>query len=143
VFDRSRRPIRFVHRHVAQSPRVTLFNERASLVISSEMIANGQSASTDENDPRPGERRFAGQALPNPRTSHANDRRIGSLSHATERSRLAVRYAVDSYTGDVVQAHVKGLPPKVGQGAFRSMPSRRGIRPHKFMVYPYVVDRFA
>src|SRR3981189_664282 len=45
----SRRLVSFVHRHVAAiSYSVTLVNEAASLVISSEMIANGQSASTDE-----------------------------------------------------------------------------------------------
>src|SRR4029077_10464296 len=46
----SRRLVSFAHRHVAAiSYSVTLVNEAASLVISSEMIANGQSVSSDEN----------------------------------------------------------------------------------------------
>src|SRR5215472_4553673 len=66
----SRRLISFTHRHVAAILyEVRLLNAAASLVISSEMLADGPIASGDENDPRLA-RSVAGQAL-RPRTSHA------------------------------------------------------------------------
>jgi alpha,alpha-trehalose phosphorylase len=71
----SRRLVSLAHRHVAAiSYTVTLVNAAASLVISSEMIANAASASGDENDPRLA-RSVTGQAL-HPRSNYANDRRI-------------------------------------------------------------------
>jgi alpha,alpha-trehalose phosphorylase len=76
----------------AISYRVTLLNEAASLVISSEMAANEPSTFTDPNDPRQASV-FAGRVL-HYRTSYAKDRRI-VLSHATEKSQLTLTCATD------------------------------------------------
>jgi alpha,alpha-trehalose phosphorylase len=93
VMITSRRLVSFANRHVAAiSYRVTLLNEAASLVISSEMAANEPSTFTDPNDPRQA-RVFAGRVL-HYRTSYAKDRRI-VLSHATEKSRLTLTCATD------------------------------------------------
>ena len=131
----SRRLVSFAHRHVAAiSYSVTLVNEAASLVISSEMIANGQSASTDENDPRLA-RGVAGQAL-HPRTSYANDRRI-VLCHATEKSRLAVTCAIDHTLETSCKHTYKAVHTEnFGQVAF-TIDAKPGaaIRLTKFMVY--------
>jgi alpha,alpha-trehalose phosphorylase len=131
----SRRLVSFAHRHVAAiSYSVTLVNEAASLVISSEMIANGQSASTDENDPRLA-RGVAGQVL-HPRTSYANDRRI-VLCHATEKSRLAVTCAIDHTLETSCKHTYKAVHTEnFGQVAF-TIDAKPGaaIRLTKFMVY--------
>src|ERR1700739_4311059 len=63
VLITSRRLVSFTNRHVAAiSYRVTLLNTTASLVISSEMMANQATAYTDANDPRQ-TRGFAGRVL--------------------------------------------------------------------------------
>src|SRR5690242_17618797 len=93
VLIASRRLVSFAHRHVAAiSYSVTLVNEAASLVISSEMIANEPSGITDANDPRQ-TRVFTERVLQH-RTSYAKDRRI-VLCHATEKSRLTLACAAD------------------------------------------------
>jgi alpha,alpha-trehalose phosphorylase len=135
VLIASRRLVSFAHRHVAAiSYSVTLVNEAASLVISSEMIANGQSASTDEDDPRLA-RGVAGQAL-HPRTSYANDRRI-VLCHATEKSRLAVTCAIDhALETSCKHTHKAVHTENFGQVAF-TIEAKPGtaIRLTKFIVY--------
>jgi alpha,alpha-trehalose phosphorylase len=135
VLIASRRLVSFAHRHVAAiSYSVTLLNEAASLVISSEMIANGQSASTDENDPRLA-RGVDGQAL-HPRTSYANDRRI-VLCHATEKSRLAVTCAIDhALETSCKHAHKAVHTENFGQVAF-TIEAKPGAAIHltKFIVY--------
>lgn len=135
VLIASRRLVSFAHRHVAAiSYSVTLVNEAASLVISSEMIANGQSASTDENDPRLA-KGVAGQAL-HPRINHANDRRI-VLCHATEKSRLAVTCAIDhALETSCKHAHKAVHTENFGQVAF-TVEAKPGatIRLTKFIVY--------
>jgi alpha,alpha-trehalose phosphorylase len=90
----SRRLVSFPHRHVAAiSYCVTLLNAQASVVISSEMAANGSSARGNEADPRLA-RAFSGRIL-HPRASYAKDRRI-VLCHATEKSRLTLTCATDN-----------------------------------------------
>jgi alpha,alpha-trehalose phosphorylase len=93
VLITSRRLVSFVNRHVAAiSYRVTLLNAAASLLISSEMVAERPSSYTDESDPRRA-RAFAGRLLHH-RMSYAKDRRL-VLCHATEKSRLTLTSAVD------------------------------------------------
>jgi len=95
VLITSRRLISFAHRHVAAiSYNVTLLNAGASLVISSEMVANQIGVSSDANDPRQ-TRAFAGRVL-HPQARYAKERRI-VLCHATERSRLALTCATDHF----------------------------------------------
>jgi alpha,alpha-trehalose phosphorylase len=94
VLITSRRLVSFANRHVAAiSYRVTLLNEAASLVISSEMAANELGAYTDGNDPRQ-TRVFAWWPLHHI-TNYAKDRRI-VLCHATEKSRLILACAADN-----------------------------------------------
>jgi alpha,alpha-trehalose phosphorylase len=93
VLITSRRLVSFVNRHVAAiSYRVTLLNAPASLLISSEMVAEQPNTYIDENDPRRA-KAFAGRSLL-PRIGYAKDRRI-VLCHATEKSRLILTSAVD------------------------------------------------
>jgi alpha,alpha-trehalose phosphorylase len=94
VLITSRRLVSFTNRHVAAiSYRVTLLNAAASVVISSEMVANVPSAYTEGNDPRQA-RVFAEWPLHH-RISYAKDRRI-VLCHATEKSRLILACAADN-----------------------------------------------
>ncbi|TAJ90269.1 glycoside hydrolase family 65 protein [Reyranella sp.] len=130
----SRRLVSFAHRHVAAISYSVTVNEAASLVISSEMIANGQSASSDENDPRLAQG-VAGRVL-HPRTSYANDRRI-VLCHATEKSQLAVTCAVDHVMETSCKHAYKAVnSDNFGQVAF-TIEAKPGaaIRLTKFMVY--------
>src|SRR6516165_9321229 len=93
VLITSRRLVSFADRHVAAiSYSVTLLNGAASLVISSEMVANEPSAQTNANDPR--QTRVLGARVLHPRTSYAKDRRI-VLCHATDKSRLTLACATD------------------------------------------------
>jgi alpha,alpha-trehalose phosphorylase len=118
----------------AISYSVTLVNEAASLVISSEMIANEPSASTDENDPRLAQS-VAGQVL-HPRASYANDRRI-VLCHATEKSRLAVTCVTDHVLETSCKHAYKAVhADHFGQVAF-TIEARPGATIHltKFIVY--------
>lgn len=130
----SQRLVSFAHRHVAAISYSVTVNQAASLVISSEMIANGQSAYSDEDDPRLA-RSVAGRVL-HPRTSYANDRRI-VLCHATEKSHLAVTCAVDHAMETSCEHTYKAVnSDNFGQVAFM-IEARPGaaIRLTKFMVY--------
>ena len=135
VLITSRRLVSFANRHVAAiSYHVTLLNAAASLVISSEMVANEPSASTDANDPRQ-TRVFAGRVL-HPRTSYAKDRRI-VLCHATEKSRLTLACATDhSLETSCPHAHKVVHTEDFGQVAF-TIEARPGCPIHltKYMVY--------
>ena len=89
----SRRLISLANRHVAAiSYCVTLLNAEGSVVIASEMAANGERTGSDRGDPRQA-RVFSGRVLL-PRASYSKDRRI-VLCHATERSHLTLTCAVD------------------------------------------------
>ena len=93
VLIASRRLVSFANKHVAAiSYRVTVLNAAASLLISSEMVAERPDSYADENDPRRS-KAFAGRLLHH-RRSYANDRRI-VLCHGTEKSRLILTSAVD------------------------------------------------
>jgi alpha,alpha-trehalose phosphorylase len=135
VLITSRRLVSFVNRHVAAiSYRVTLLNAAASLVISSEMMANEPSANTDANDPRQ-TKVIAGPALHH-RTRYAKDRRI-VLCHATERSRLTLACATDhSLETSCPHAYKVAYTEDFGQVAF-TIDARPGDPIHlaKFMVY--------
>jgi alpha,alpha-trehalose phosphorylase len=93
VLITSRRLVSFVDRHVAAiSYCVTLINEQAFVVISSEMVANESSSNINPDDPRLA-RVFDGRALHH-QQSYAKDRRI-VLCHATEKSGLTLACAID------------------------------------------------
>src|SRR6516162_4325935 len=93
VSIKSRRLISFLNRHVAAiSYSVTLLNVEASVVLSSEMAANGTSARISGDDPRQA-KAFSGRVLHH-QSSYAKDRRI-VLCHVTEKSRLTVVCATD------------------------------------------------
>jgi alpha,alpha-trehalose phosphorylase len=131
----SRRLVSFAHRHVAAILYdVRLVNASASLVISSEMIADGLTASDDQNDPRLA-RSIAGQVL-HPQTSYAKDRRV-VLCHATEKSRLAVTCATDHALETSCKYAYKAVhSDHFGQVAFTvDAKPGEGIRLTKFMVY--------
>lgn len=93
VLITSRRLVSFVHRHVAAiSYRVTPLNAPASLIISSEMMANEKGAPSDGNDPRLA-RGGTGRALDH-RLNYAKGSRI-VLCHSTQKSHLIVACATD------------------------------------------------
>ena len=131
----SRRLVSFADKHVAAiSYSVTLLNGAASLVISSEMVANEPSAQTNANDPR--QTRVFGARVLHPRTSYAKDRRI-VLCHATEKSRLTLACATDhSLETSCQHAHKVACTEDFGQVAF-TIDARPNcpIRLIKYMVY--------
>jgi alpha,alpha-trehalose phosphorylase len=135
VLIASRRLVSFANRHVAAiSYRVTVLNAAASVVISSEMMANETSAFTNANDPRQ-TKVFASRVLHH-RTSYAKDRRI-VLCHATEKSRLTLASAIDhTLETSCPHAHKVSYTEDVGQVAF-TIDARPGcsIDLTKFMVY--------
>jgi alpha,alpha-trehalose phosphorylase len=117
VLITSRRLVSFANRHVAAiSYRVMLLNAAASLVLSSEMIANEPRAFTNANDPRQ-TRVFPGRVLHH-QTGYAKDRRI-ALCHATEKSRLTLTCATDhSLETACSYAHKVSYSEDFGQVAF-------------------------
>ena len=135
VLITSRRLVSFANRHVAAiSYRVMLLNAAASLVISSEMVANEPSVHTDTNDPRQ-TRVFAGRML-HPRTSYAKDCRI-ALCHATEKTRLTLACVTDhTLETSCPHAHKVSYTEDFGQVAF-TIDARPDCPIHltKFMVY--------
>jgi alpha,alpha-trehalose phosphorylase len=135
ILIRSRRLVSFANRHVAAiSYDVTLLNAAASLVISSEMVANEPSASTGVDDPRR-TRLFTGRTL-HPRSSYAKDRCI-VLCHATEKSRLILACATDhSLETSCQHAHKVSCDEDFGQVAFE-IEARPDCPIHltKYMVY--------
>ena len=131
----SRRLVSFADKHVAAiSYSVTLLNGAASLVISSEMVANPPSAQTNANDPR--QTRVFGARVLHPRTSYAKDRRI-VLCHATEKSRLTLACATDhSLETSCQHADKVACSENFGQVAF-TIDARPNCPIHliKYMVY--------
>jgi alpha,alpha-trehalose phosphorylase len=135
VSIRSRRLVSFENRHVAAiSYCVTLLNANASLVISSEMMANQPASRIDTDDPRLA-KAFSGRVL-HPRANYCKGRRI-ILCHATETSRLTLTCATDHaletscpHTDNSV--HTEDF----GQVAF-TIEAQRGcpIQLTKYMVY--------
>ena len=93
VLITSRRLVSFPNKHVAAiSYRVTLLNDAAHVVISSEMATESPGTFTRGGDPRQA-KVFEGRTLHH-RAGHANGRRI-VLCHATEKSRLILTCATD------------------------------------------------
>jgi alpha,alpha-trehalose phosphorylase len=131
----SRRLVSFVDRHVAViSYRVTVLNAEAPVVISSEVIANEQSARTTGSDPRQAGI-FPGKVLHH-RTGYAKDSRI-VLCHATEKSRMTLATAVDHCLETVCPQSSKSVQDQdFGQVAF-TIDARPGstIDLIKYMVY--------
>jgi alpha,alpha-trehalose phosphorylase len=131
----SRRLISFTDKHAAAiSYNVTLLNESAPLVISSEMAVNGPSAYSNAEDPRQ-TKAFVGPMLHH-RACYANARRI-ALSHATEKSRLVLTCAID-HALETACAHTykTSHTEDFGQVAF-TIEARAGspIQLTKYMVY--------
>jgi alpha,alpha-trehalose phosphorylase len=131
----SRRLVSFVHRHVAAiSYRVVVLNAEASLVISSELVADQPDLRANSNDPRQTPA-FPGRTLHH-RSSHASERRI-MLCHATEKSRLTLACAMDHVLETSCPHAYKAVcTDDFGQIAF-TIEARRGCPIHlaKFLVY--------
>jgi alpha,alpha-trehalose phosphorylase len=90
---KSRRLVSLQQRHVAAiSYEVTLLNNPASIVISSEMLAPLPEEKRREDDPRRAKVVSADVLLP--RSSYAKDRRI-VICHSTVRSRMSLACAID------------------------------------------------
>jgi alpha,alpha-trehalose phosphorylase len=135
VLITSRRLVSFANKHVAAiSYNVTVLNAPATVLISSEMVAEQPGARTDGNDPRQ-TRGFAGRLL-HPRASYARDRRV-VLCHATEKSRLTLACAVDHALETACSHGYKAVhSADFGQVAFTiEAEPGRPIHLTKFMVY--------
>jgi alpha,alpha-trehalose phosphorylase len=135
VLITSRRLVSFAHKHVAAiSYKVTLLNAPASVVISSETVAEQPPAPTDGSDPRQ-TRGLAGRLL-HPRASYAKDRRV-VLCHATEKSQLTLACAVDHALETACSHGYKANhTADFGQVAFTvEAEPGRPIHLTKFMVY--------
>jgi alpha,alpha-trehalose phosphorylase len=135
VLITSRRLVSFAHKHVAAiSYEVTLLNAPASVVISSETVAEQPPARTDGSDPRQ-TRGFAGRLL-HPRASYAKDCRV-VLCHATEKSQLTLACAVDHALETACSHGYKANhTADFGQVAFTvEAEPGRPIHLTKFMVY--------
>ena len=88
---KSRRLVSFVQRHLAAiSYEVTLLNQAAPVIISSEMIVPQPRQQSEETDPRLAKMAFELRY----RASYAHDRRI-VLVHETQRSRMIMACAMD------------------------------------------------
>jgi alpha,alpha-trehalose phosphorylase len=131
----SRRLISLADRHVAAiSYEVTLVDARASVVIASEMAANGPGNRKKQDDPR------LARALPervlHPQTNYFKDRRI-VLCHATERSRLTLTCATDhALESSCGHSYKVACTPDFGQVAF-TIDAKPGcpIQLTKYIVY--------
>src|SRR5215813_5935866 len=90
---KSRRLVSLLQRHVAAiSYEVTLMNNPASIVISSEMLAPLPEEKRREDDPR--RAKVVSSDVLLPRSSYAKDRRI-VICHSTVRSRMSLASAID------------------------------------------------
>jgi alpha,alpha-trehalose phosphorylase len=131
----SRRLVSFTNKHVAViSYRVTVLDADASVVISSEMRVDGQSAILDGNDPRQ-TRAFSGRVLL-PRADYSKDRRI-VLCHATEKSGLLLACATESTLDTPCSFTCKlAHSADLGQAVF-TIEARRGcpIQLTKYIAY--------
>ena len=131
----SRRLVSLANRHVAAiSYRVTVLNAAASLVISSEIVANAPGVHANGGDPRQA-KVFAGQTLHH-RTGYGKDCRI-VLCHATEKSRLSLACAIDHVLETpCANTHKVSLSENFGQVAF-TIAARPDcpIQVTKYMVY--------
>jgi alpha,alpha-trehalose phosphorylase len=89
----SRRLVSFEHRHLAAILyQVTLLNEPAPIVISSELIANEMAPRRENHDPRQA-KVFTGKVL-HPRAGYAKEPRI-VLCHSTAKSQMILSCAID------------------------------------------------
>jgi alpha,alpha-trehalose phosphorylase len=135
VLITSRRLVSFAHKHVAAiSYKVTLLNAPASVVISSETVAEQPPAPTDGSDPRQ-TRGLAGRLL-HPRASYAKDLWV-VLCPATEKSQLTLACAVDHALETACSHGYKANhTADFGQVAFTvEAEPGRPIHLTKFMVY--------
>jgi alpha,alpha-trehalose phosphorylase len=131
----SRRLVSLVHRHVAAiSYRVKVLDAEAPVVISSELLTNGESGRTTGSDPRQATI-FSGKVL-HQRTGYAKNRRI-VLCHGTEKSQMTLATAVDHCLETACPASSKSVQHEdFGQVVF-TIGARPGstIDITKFMVY--------
>jgi alpha,alpha-trehalose phosphorylase len=130
----SRRLISFQDRHVAAiSYEVTILNEAAPVVISSEMLYQPPKEHNGVDDPR--QAKFVGKVLL-PRSSSARDGRI-VLVHATERSQMILACAIDhDFESDCPWDNKSDHTENSGQVVFnvRAEPGHT-IRLTKYMAY--------
>lgn len=132
---KTRRLVSFRHRHVAAiSYEVTLLNEEAPVVISSEMVCHTPEVRKVDDDPRRA-KMFSGDVLRH-RTGHVSDRRI-VLAHGTEQSRMVVACGIDhELETDCQHSYKSSHSDNSGQVAF-SVTALAGKPIHliKYIVY--------
>ena len=132
---RTRRLVSFRHRHVAAiSYEVTLLNQEAPVVISSEMHCHTPEVRKTDDDPRRA-KMFTGDVLQH-RAGYMRDRRI-VLAHGTERSHMIVACGIDHELETECQySHKSSHTEDFGQVAF-SVAARPGKSIHltKYIAY--------
>jgi alpha,alpha-trehalose phosphorylase len=132
---KSRRLISFRQRHVAAiSYEVTLLNDSAPVVISSEMHAPPREEQRAKDDPRKA-KIISGNVL-RPRLSYAQDRRI-VMCHGTERSRMSLSCAIDHELESLcTHSYKTDHTESFGQVAF-TIEARPGVPIHltKYIAY--------
>ena len=132
---RTRRLVSFRHRHVAAiSYEVTLLNQEAPVVISSEMLCHMPEVRKAEDDPRRA-KMFSGDVLQH-RAGYVRDRRI-VLAHGTERSRMIVACGIDhGLETDCQHSYKSSHTDNSGQVAFSvaALPGKP-IHLTKYMAY--------
>jgi alpha,alpha-trehalose phosphorylase len=130
---RSRRLSSFQQRYVAAiSYEVTILNQAAHVLISSEMLNQRPDEQRSTEDPR--QAKFAGKLRP--RSARAKDRRI-VLIHSTDRSKMLMACAIDhELESDCPHDYKSNHTEDSGQVVFtiKAEPGR-AIRFTKYMVY--------
>jgi alpha,alpha-trehalose phosphorylase len=132
---KSKRLVSFRQRHVAAiSYEVTLLNDKASLVISSEMLCDQAAAQKASDDPRQA-RIFSRQVLES-RASYARDRRI-VLAHGTKSTQMLLVCGMDHDLKTECPHNYKvSQTENFGQVAFSiSGQPHRSVRLIKYMAY--------
>ncbi len=132
---RTRRLISFRHRHVAAiTYEVTLLNQEAPVVISSEIHCHTPEVRKTDDDPRRA-KMFSGDVL-RYRAGYMRDRRV-VLAHGTERSRMIVACGIDhELETDCHHTYKSSHTENFGQVAFSvaALPGR-SIRLIKYIAY--------
>jgi alpha,alpha-trehalose phosphorylase len=132
---RTRRLVSFRHRHVAAiSYEVTLLNQEAPVVISSEMVCHMPEVRTTDDDPRRA-KMFSGDVLQH-RAGYLRDRRV-VLAHGTELSRMIVACGIDhGLETDCQYSYKSSHTDNSGQVAFSvaALPGKP-IHLTKYIVY--------
>ena len=125
---RTRRLVSFRHRHVAAiSYEVTLLNQEAPVVISSEMLCHTPEVRKTDDDPRRA-KMFSGDVLRH-RAGYMRDRRV-VLAHGTERSHMIVACGIDhELETECPYSYKSSSYRRLGQVAFSVDCAARKVHP--------------